>query len=663
VSVFSFRSSANTAVQYGDERERALLSIVGPIPRYSFAELDDEELGRQIKRRWMVRRTQMLPQIVMDMRLLRFIDPERIQDQWQNVWSGKPLAKMYHNAGLSVNQYNWTAPIIEALTGLIAGGKPRPYDLDLESEDSSSESGRLQADIAEKYCTRVYRKQRYQVTFLDGISGLWSLGRRWTQVTTNPETRMPEIRDLWPGSVAAFWQHDRRTIEQVITSTRMLPGEAAALYPDKKDEINAAVTGPYQTGGASVSPNDSRSPLLASGVTIMTCWYRTLDNTIGQCVVLLNDVTSGRDELPTIILSRDDDTGYTDIPLRCTPKFRVKDRNPDEAQGVLLGVAQLQTEYNEVMSAFHDMLWRAIYQRYKAKNFVKPPKLLKGTNIYAMRGDQDILRLDEQVNQVPVEAFINRLENMLIILPGLNKYFLNSAPPSETSGDSIVASINASITRIEPVRTNIQDDETWLWEQVLEQAAAFGVVKDDIGELPLRDVLGGPYFVNIGWIDVTPKDAVKAKQLALAGLKAGVISLETAQNEWRILSKTDEQRAILRERTDARWSPSAVQQTAQALMAQIQVQKAKRDLSAPPPQAPPPQPHISLKGDLTPEQINTALTLSGEVAPQPQGQPGLGSDVSPEADANVSPSFESDNSEPTGMPATYAGDAGNGASR
>lgn len=641
----SARDYKSRSPQYGDAKRRAMEALppelrvyTGPIPRHYYGALDDDEIASEIKRRYIVRKTQMSERIALDMRLLRWYDPEVLQDHWQSLWTGKPHPKMFHTSGLSVNIYNYTKPVLEAGVGLLAGGKPRPYDINVKPLDEMSESSRVQADIIEQYVYRMRRKTRYDVTYTKLVTDLWFLGRCWRQVTTDDRSRLPRIKRLWPGSVAGFFADDGITLEQAIVATHMLPSDLINMYPEHKERIIAAT----MSGEAAATWQgiESRTKHKFDKATVLTSWYRTGEEKVGMCVVLMGAAPDGKGqhEADSFLLAKNEDTGYRDIPVRCTPRFAPVDKDLDEAQGILFEIAGPQSEFNEVMSAFHDSIWRAVYQRYKAKGFVKPPKLLKGTNIYAMRSDQDILRLDDVLNDIPIEHFIDHLEEMILLFGRMNQYMLGKGPPGETSGEAIVQSINASLTNIEPTRTWLQGDEEWTHEQFVQQGVAFGEVRYDDRVIPMSEILGGgDNEIELGWLDVTPRDAVKAKQLALAGFKAGVIDLDRTQDEWRILSKTDMQRRIRRERRDPIMRPESVSATAAAIIQMARAKQAEAQTQALLQQTAGPPPGAQLPS-------NTE-TVANEMA-------------TTAAARGAAPNFESDNA-PTGGPPATAGSYSN----
>lgn len=575
---------------FGDQYREAMAQFLQPIPRGAYAEMSDDALAAEIKRLYLLRKAEQAPRIALDMRLLRWYDPEKLSDTWQSFWNGKPIPKLYHNSGLATENIPWASAVPEALTGLLAGKKPLAYRYDVPPEDSNSDADILQADVVEKYIDRTVEDTGYRLTYLDHVTNIVMLGRSWKYVYTDPDTSEQLNELVWPGHVNAFWRSDKRTIEQVTVERQMSLSDTLSMYgttQEKIDAINLALQSAGSQGtafaGQHFSQNNSRADATHANVVVLNHWYRTgpgpKGDAIGFCAVLMYERSDGhgKSEYGALLLERVEDSEYEDIPLHCTPRFKVPDKPPDEAYGALMLIAGLHTQYNEIFSAFRDMLWRVIYARYKAKGFTfrNAPRLIPGSAIYALpRVDQDIARIEEIVNTVPIEQFLTHLEELIIIMPGLNRYFIGSAPPSETSGEAITAAINASISRLEPIRTNIEDGERWTFRQWLAQAEAFGEYEYQGRIVRATILIEGIRKVDVHWADVSPKEATRAKQMALAGRAAGVISDDTVMDEFNVHSKADERRKIRRERQDPVLHPEHVSQTAAALT-QMAMAKAR----------------------------------------------------------------------------------------
>jgi len=644
-------TQASTSSYKATPEELAMRQWLAPIPRERYATYTDKELADEVRRLFMLKRAQMSQRILLDMRLLRWYDPQWIGDTWADPYSGALSPKLRHNSGLATENVPWSTAIVEALVGLLSGNKPMAYTVAIEPEDAASDADILQADMLEKYIDRWVEENDYDLTYMDHIANVISIGRSWKMVTTDPDTLETSAEILWPGHVAAFWQTNNRIVEQVTVERQLTMSEAFDMYgtsPENRRVIEEAVKPPAsnsftQVGGTAGRSNANRQ---YSGVTVLTHWYRmgkgrmgvdpkTInsdrpDPMIGMCAVLLYNVPN-QEEHSSFMLARYDTTttdrgdqggltGYEDVPLQCTPRFKIMDKPPDESFGVLMQVSGLHRQYNEVFSAYRDMLWRTIYARYVAKGFTfrNAPKIIPGSAIYALpRTDQDFKRIEEAVNIQPIDSFLANLEKLVVVIPGLNHYFLGSAPPSETSGESITAAINASVTRIEPWRTNIQKGEKWTYRQVLAQSEAYHRFTYEGRTITMASLIEGKRQVFIHWRDVTPRDAEKAKRMALEGVQAGVVSRDTAMDEWSIHSKADERRKIRKERQDIVLSPTTVLQVAQARqqLAQLQSQPSPGAQGTRPGQSG--GPRLSLTAKLTPQQEEAAAAMAGLGGGQP----------------------------------------------
>lgn len=631
---------AGAVLQIGDRRARdhenavaSLGRIFGPIPRYLYETLDDDALAYEIQKRWTAKRLDMGIRIITDAQLLRYMDPEKVQDHWRNFWTGAPLKKLQHSDTLRVGTYNWPRAIVEGLTGLITGsGEQLAYSVDAIPWDKNDMVSSARCDMVDQFVERWQVANEYERVFSDEGANLYALGRNWKSVITRTEPgpleRLAKVTNHWPGSVASFYQSDQRTLECVIVATEMLPGEAAAMYPDKVDQIANAVRSPSSWMRSLGMQRPDLTWNLNSTVTVLTCWYRSMKGTTGKVDVLLNAPTAtSQTAANAMLLEKKPDSGYPDIPLRCTPRFKTNDRPPDEAQGALYDIAPLATQYDEVVSAAHDMLTRAFYVRYKLTNaYGRPPALIPNTSIIALRAGQDLEHLQDVVNNVPVDTFATRLEELMLIFPGLSRYFIGQAPPSETSGDAIDAAINASIQRQVTTRTEVKVDERWMYLQAIGQATQFAHWNVN-GKTVSLGVLAGDYKLELKWQSDNPRSAVKAKQLAMAARQAGIISLETAQKEFGVISSLDETRKVVAERQNVYLRPDIVALTEQALSARQNRQMQAAQLAAPQP----------TPGGAPQQQAGQANNASNTVASQ--GRP---------------PQFQNDNSRV--MPPAMAGD-------
>lgn len=605
------------AMAQRDESQKmmtALGGILGPIPRYLYAQLanNPDQLALQVKQRWMARKLQMSTRTITDSVLLRYADPERVQDHWRNFWTGAPLKKLEHANTLSIGVYNWPRAVVEAYVGLLAGNKPMAYQLDVRPRMKGSQAAIVQGEIQEEVILGWQEDTDYPITYTDRVTNVASIGRNWNGVFTDPHTRKVKAINAWPGSVAAFWQEDQRTLESVTVSTEMLPGVAASMYPKAEALIQQAVQPPQAFVKNFALEHPWQSWDLNSTVTLLQNWYRTTKGTIGLAVVLLN--TRGNGGLGNAaLLENTPDTGYTDIPFRCVPRFKMTGRAPDEAQGIIYDIAPLVTQYDEVVSAARDMLWRTFYQRFKLTNaYGEKIDMIPGTGIYKLRAGQDLNALSETLNTVPIEQFITRLEEMIMVFPGLSRFFLGSSPPSETSGEAIAASINASITRLATTFTELGRGESWQYGQLATQMAKWGG--------PLAPLFKGQAFdYVIGFLDANPQSATKAKQLILAAKNAGIISLDTAMQGFGVVSVMDEQRKIRAEKQDVVMNPAAVALTMQARSSAIAVFLAEQRAKNPPPPPPAEPPvKIAVSGIMSPAMADAVVQMQEPgLHPQP----------------------------------------------
>lgn len=575
--------------------QQAMQAYMAPIERGAFERLTDDQIGAEVQRLWSLKRAEMAPRIALDMRLLKWYAPEKLQDTWSRLYPlphGKVIAKLNHDNGLAAENIPWSSAIGEALVGLFTGNKPMAYRYEIEPEDPATDADILQADAQEKILDRWVRDEDYELTYLDHATNVVMLGRSWKYVYTDPDTLETCAEVIWPGHVGAFFQPGGRRVEQAIVLSQLDLDTALRLYgqtPEREAAIRGAITRVAQKGWTGSGTQEDRNQNHAT-VNVLTMWYRLGESRrgdgIGMCVVLEHNYqdSMGNAASQAFTLFRDDDTGYEDVPLHCTPRFKIANADVTESYGVLMQIAGLHTQYNEVFSAFRDMLWRTIYARYVAKGFYfrNAPKLIPGSAIYALpRTDQSFEKMREEVNTLPIEQFLTHLEELIIAMPGLNKYFLGVAPPSETSGEAINAAIHASIARVEPIRTNIQAGEEWTFEQVFAQQEAFYQIRYGGRTVTAAAIIEGKRHVGINWLDVAPKDAEKERRMMLEGMNAKVVARDSVQDSFGVHSKSDENRKIRKESRDVEMSPERVaaianamaqKARAEAMVAQIQQQ-------------------------------------------------------------------------------------------
>lgn len=609
-----------------EEAARQLGFVWGPIPSELIDEMDDEMLALEIKRRWLAKRIETGVRNLLDMRMLQFLNPERVQDHWNNLWTGKPYKKLRHtgDVGLNTGVYNWIDPIVNNLVGVLAGAEPEAFQISARPRDMVSEVAALSAEVSEEflYLWRNRASAPYDRVFLDQVMHMVCIGRSWKNVLTDPRTRQTEARVVWPGHVAGYWQSDMRHLEQVIVARYVTLGEAVRLYPQWEPEIIAALQQPTtRIPGGGLALNDERGWLRYTVATLLYLFYRQYHDPskIGLAVALLS-ATQQQQQLNQVVLERLPETGYTDIPYTCTPLFKSPNRPPDECQGMIFKIAGVNTDFDEILSATHDMLYREFYPTYTAKGFTyrSGPRRIGRSSVLALpRSDQQVGRIADAINVQGPEAFLVHLEDVMFSLGITNKYFLGTAMPSNVSADAIDAQLRAFTARLGPIRKELKATEMWTAYQVLDQQIAFGEYElPDGSKARPADILDRQHELELRWTDSF--SSVKDKQIAMAAV-GKIHSLDQAQRIFGITRRPQERRLMARERLDEVLMPAAVSQTAAAI---IQKVNAERELSIaatiaagmPLPKAP--LTRVSLTGLLSPSETAAAASLAGI-----QGQP------------------------------------------
>jgi hypothetical protein len=507
---------------------------------------------------------------------------------------------------------------------------------------------------------------------------------------------------MWPGHVAAFWQGDQRTLEQVIVARDLTLGEAIGMYaPNWKDRRRAAraarsdrCMAACERGGTDPAPRfavGERAALAAAqhATVQMLSWLLPpgrigqMGEAVGMCTTLLG--TTG-EKVNAVLIDKSDDAGFEDIPAYCTPRFRIPDKPPDEATGIIRRIAGANTEFDEVFSATRDMLNRTIYPRLKAKGFSyrNAPRFIRESAMYALpRDGQDIARIEETLNTIPVEQVLTRLEEIIVVMGGLNRFFLQSAPTSETSGDAIDASMTATASRNELSRTEAGAAELWTHRQWLSQGERWADWDHNGQTVRLSDLIEGKRNVRLFWGDMVDIGKTRRQQMTLAYHNAGLLDDDAAQDSIGVQSKTDSQRKIRKAFQDPVLHPERVSQTASAM---IQLAQAKA-LANPQQGSGEPQKkiNISLSGMLSPEAAAELAGVESVASPtdtaggtaaipgrQPAEVPGGGAskanaralEAGRTARANGAPPNMNADNQPGGVnPPTQPGDSANPAGR
>lgn len=560
--------------------------ISGTLDEYTH--LPDEQFAEEWKLRYMLGRARMLPDVARWMRLLRFFHPTRLQDHWQDSL-GNPLPKLYKSQGLSVEIYNWCRAIIEVYGSLLAGHKPFPFAIDVPPFDPTSELDRFMADAQEKLIVQELYDQKIPLHFLDFCTSVVLFGIGYVCSWIDPYSKRLRTTAIpWPGDVIPEWGSDRYgrgadALESVIITERIPLDAAKRLFPDTEFVQSYADFESRPDSGFAVDYK-------FGSVTIIKLWWRWSEPTassrkehIGYAELAID----GIDNKQPMVLYREDKTGYSDIPVRWAARFQTPGEPPHKAAGVLDDVVGINTEFNERLSAYSDMLMKLVYPKFKGKGFTSAnvPRFSEGSNIIPMGYNQELEQLQEQVNNFPFDSFLSRLENMILMVSGLSRLIMGSIPPgSETSGEALNNLLHASISRLEVVRTPIQ--WAWLslfedvWIPMMRKFYKFNV-KDDLGarvSVKVSPLL--ERFTRIVWVwpDVTPRDSIKAAQLAMNLGAGGYLSDETVMQRAQVPSVVDEVEKIRKQRQDPILHPLDKRNTLMALQMEMQVQSMAQGL-------------------------------------------------------------------------------------
>lgn len=544
--------------------------------------LSDEEFAQEWKSRYMYRRAQMLPDVARWLNVLRYFHPRRLEDHWHDVY-GNPLPKLYKSEGLSVEIYNFCRPIIEVYGSLLAGQKPLPFTIDVPPMNPDDEIDRYRADAQEKILVEELYRQKIPLHFLDFCVStvLFGIGYVCSWID-NKSGRLRTQSLPWPGDVLPEWGSDRYAqgsdgMESVIIAERLPLDAARRIYGADM------FSGTTDFSDLNMAQSSSAINEMSLGsVLTLKIWWRWDDEgeeKVGYGVVAFDGTKSGESET----LYREDDSGYPDIPVRWAARFHTPTEAPHRSAGVLDDIVGINTEYNEKLSAFADMLLKYVYPKYVAKGFTSAnvPRLGRDSNMYAVGLQQDIKALQEQLNNVPFDNFLSRLETMMFTVAGLSRLMMGSMPPGDTSGEALSNLLHAAIGRLEGIRTPIQwcwmglFDEIWV--PLMREYYTVGYFDDKTTKYENYSVK--PIFNRFGrslitWPDVTPRDAIKTAEVAMNLFKATALSREGMMQRAGIPSVIDEIDKIRKEHSDSTMNPQDVMMTAQAKQAQIAAQVA-----------------------------------------------------------------------------------------
>jgi hypothetical protein len=172
---------------------------------------------------------------------------------------------------------------------------------------------------------------------------------------------------------------------------------------------------------------------------------------------------------------------------------------------------------------------------------------------------------------------------MMFTVSGLSRLMMGSMPPGDTSGEALSNLLHAAIGRLEGVRTPIQ----WAWMSMFDDIWAPMIrdrykVKhaDPDGKMinySLKPIFMNFTHTNIIWPDVTPRDQLKAIQVAMEMNKAKLLSREGAMERAQVPSVVDEIEKIRREAQDIITNPMDVSATANAQLSKIQIQQVVQE--------------------------------------------------------------------------------------
>src|SRR5688572_687145 len=546
-----------------------------------FGKLPDEQFYQEWKYRYQMQRAAMVPDVARWLRLLRFFHPQRLEDHWQDQF-GNPLPKLYKSEGLSVEIYNWCRPIIEVYGSLLAGQKPLPYQIDIPPVNPDDNVERFRADAQEKLIVDELYRQKIPLHFLDFCTSVVLFGIGYVCSWIDPKSRKLRTQSLpWPGDVLPQWGSDRHGsgsdgMESVIISERVTIDTARRLYGDKFVQSDGTNLNQMRMDGSTALVE---SPV--GYVLLLKIWWRWEDakkrEKVGYAVIAYDGVKEG----DNAVLYREDDSGYPDIPIRWAARFSTPTEAPHRSAGVLDDIVGINTEYNEKLCAMADMIMKLVYAKYVAKGFTPTnvPRLSRDSNMYAIGMQQDIKQLEEKINNMPFDGFLARLETMMFTISGLSRLMMGSMPPGDTSGEALSNLLHAAIGRLEGVRTPIQ----WAWTGLVDEiwvplmrdhykVTGFDQINQKSTKYDLKEIFSNYARSSFIWPDVTPRDQLRAVELAMNLHASKLLSREGAMQRAQIPSVIDELEKIKQEVQDIYTNPDDVQKTAMAEQAKLQIQ-------------------------------------------------------------------------------------------
>ncbi|HET7713836.1 MAG TPA: hypothetical protein VFK94_06375 [Patescibacteria group bacterium] len=569
------------------------MTIVDTTSDLSFADyttLDNVSFAAEWKDKYQFLRTAMLPDVARWVRLLRYYHPRQLEDHW-HAWNGSskiPSPKLFKSKDLSVEIFNWCRPIIEVYLSLLSGQKPWPFMLDVPPREATLDSEVFRADAAEKVIIEEMINMKIPLHFEDFCQSVVMFGIGYAYSWLDPEIKRLKTRAVpWPGDVLPIWGSDRygagaEGMEACIMQERIPLETAMRLYPNK-DLVESA---PADMLDRPTSTFDEAYTLRRS-VHVLKVWYRWDDNDgshhVGYAEIAYDGVRDGDP-----VLYREDDTKYPDIPVIWAARVATPGEAPHQSAGVLDDVVGINAEYNEKLCALSDAILKNIYTKYKGKGMTEKtiPRMVPGSSIYPLGANQDLVPLIEQIGQIPFDSFLTRLETMMLSIAGLSRLMMGSLPPGETSGEALMNLLHAAIARLEVIRTPIQ----WSWVHLITNV--WIPLLRDFGEWEYTDTKGrtktatldvlfeGINRVDWQWPDVTPRDALRAAELAMNLGRGGWLSDESVMKRAQIPSVVDELQKIRRQKQDIVMHPADVLASAGAKLQELQAKIAEMQATA-----------------------------------------------------------------------------------
>lgn len=556
---------------------------LGGIPLEEFSALADANFAASWKERFQIMRVQQIPNIGRWLRVLGYFHPQRLEDHWQDQY-GIPLPKMADSEGLSIAIWNMCRPIVETYISLLAGHKPLPFYLDVRPSDAKVKSERFRAQSQEDLFFMEMENMAVPLHFMDFCTSVMMFGIGWIGSWLDPKTRRLEMQAIsWPGDVLCQWGsnrygHGSKVIESVILTENMPIDTAQRLWPNTE----FASSFPDMT----YRPDSGQNVFVPSGQTqILKIWYRWAegeDQKIGFSEIAYSGTKNG-----TEVLTREDDTEYPDIPWRYASRFMTPGKSPDRSAGVLDDIIGINTEYDERMSAFSDLIMKFVYPKLKGKNYntMTIPRLSAKQNVIPLGMNQDLQLIQDiiQGGAAYFDSWIGHSEKFIQMSSGLSALFLGAVPAGETSGKALEFLIQSSIGRLEIVRTPIQ----WAWLSLFQEICIPLMYK--FGKYKAKNVYDGKattenlktLFDSFNgfvwtWPDVSPESALSVLQSILQQRDAGLMGDETAIERLRnVGSATDELEKIRQDYADPILHPDKIMLTKQIEQADFQLESQK----------------------------------------------------------------------------------------